>query len=55
MGIARVDEGLAMVAPNVRVGYLKHTAVAGSRRTVAEEVAGVMQEQMEARRAMEEA
>jgi hypothetical protein len=39
MGIVRVDEGLAMVAPNVRMGYLKHTAVAGSRRTAAEEEA----------------
>jgi len=54
MGTVRVDEGIAMVAPKVRVGYLKQTAVAGSRRTVAEEAASGMQELMEAKRAMEE-
>lgn len=54
MGTVRVDEGVAMVAPKVRVGYLKQTAVAGSRRTVAEEAASGMQELMEAKRAMEE-
>jgi ABC-type Mn2+/Zn2+ transport system ATPase subunit len=55
MGTVRVDEGTAMVAPKVRVGYLKQTAVAGSRKTVAEEAASGMEEIMEAKRKMEEA
>jgi ATP-binding cassette subfamily F protein 3 len=36
-GTVRMDSGKALVAPKVRVGYLKQSAVSGSTRTVAEE------------------
>jgi ATPase subunit of ABC transporter with duplicated ATPase domains len=55
MGALRIDEGTAMVAPKVRVGYLKQTAVAGSTKTVAEEAASGMKEITENKIKMEQA
>lgn len=55
MGTVRIDEGDALVGPKTRVGYLKQTAVAGSKRTVAQEAASGMQEIEDARIAMETA
>ena len=43
-GTVRVDEGQALVASKVRVGYLKQTAVSGSTKTVREEAASEMDE-----------
>ena len=41
-GTVRMDAGKALVAPKVRVGYLKQSAVSGSVRTVAEEARSEM-------------
>lgn len=41
-GTVRMDSGKALVAPKVRVGYLKQSAVSGSVRTVAEEARSEM-------------
>jgi ATP-binding cassette subfamily F protein 3 len=41
-GTVRMDTGKALVAPRVRVGYLKQSAVSGSTRTVAEEARSEM-------------
>eukprot|EP00587_Corethron_hystrix_P002067 CAMPEP_0113314504 /NCGR_PEP_ID=MMETSP0010_2-20120614/10535_1 /TAXON_ID=216773 ORGANISM="Corethron hystrix, Strain 308" /NCGR_SAMPLE_ID=MMETSP0010_2 /ASSEMBLY_ACC=CAM_ASM_000155 /LENGTH=627 /DNA_ID=CAMNT_0000170797 /DNA_START=59 /DNA_END=1942 /DNA_ORIENTATION=- /assembly_acc=CAM_ASM_000155 len=41
-GTVRMDTGKALVAPKVRVGYLKQSAVSGSTRTVAEEAKSEM-------------
>jgi len=43
-GSVRIDEGDALVASKVRVGYLKQTAVSGSKKTVREEAASEMEE-----------
>lgn len=52
-GSVRKDSGKALVAPKVRVGYLRQTAVAGSIKTVFEEAASEMSEINEARAKME--
>jgi len=41
-GAIRMDEGMAMIGPKVKCGYLRQTAVSGSVRTVAEEAASEM-------------
>eukprot|EP00804_Cyclotella_cryptica_P006801 CCRYP_010939-RC/>CCRYP_010939-RC protein AED:0.08 eAED:0.08 QI:137/1/1/1/1/1/7/377/665 len=41
-GSVRIDEGKALVASKVKVGYLKQTAVSGSTKTVREEAASEM-------------
>ena len=41
-GTVRMDTGRALVAPKVRVGYLKQSAVSGSTKTVAEEARSEM-------------
>jgi ATPase subunit of ABC transporter with duplicated ATPase domains len=41
-GTVRMDSGKALVAPKVRLGYLKQSAVSGSVRTVAEEARSEM-------------
>ena len=43
-GTVRIDEGEALVASKVKVGYLKQTAVSGSTKTVREEAASEMDE-----------
>mmetsp|Transcript_15888 Transcript_15888/g.36628 ORF Transcript_15888/g.36628 Transcript_15888/m.36628 type:complete len:726 (-) Transcript_15888:548-2725(-) len=43
-GAVRIDQGKALVASKVKVGYLKQTAVSGSRKTVRDEAASEMQE-----------
>jgi len=43
-GSVRIDEGTALVASKVKVGYLKQTAVSGSTKTVKEEAASEMEE-----------
>lgn len=43
-GTVRIDEGRALVASKVKVGYLKQTAVSGSAKTVRDEAASEMQE-----------
>ena len=48
-GTVRMEEGRACVAPKVKVGYLKQTAVSGSQKTVKEEAASEMTEINEAR------
>jgi len=50
-----MDDGIALVGPRVRVGYLKQTAVSGSTRTVAQEAASEMIEINTARARMERA
>ena len=47
-GTVQMEEGKAIVAPKVKVGYLKQTAVSGSIKTVAEEAASEMIEINEA-------
>lgn len=49
-GSVRKDSGTALVAPKVRVGYLKQTAVAGSIKTVFEEAASEMADINEAKK-----
>lgn len=44
----RTDDGVALVAPKIRVGYLKQTAVSGSTKTVSEEARSEMFEINEA-------
>ena len=53
-GSVRIDEGEALVASKVRVGYLKQTAVSGSTKTVREEAASEMTEINAAKQRMEE-
>ena len=48
-GTVQMDDGKALVAPKVTVGYLKQTAVSGSVKTVAEEAASEMFEINEAK------
>jgi len=43
-GSQRIDDGKALVASKVRVGYLKQTAVSGSTKTVREEASSEMEE-----------
>lgn len=43
-GTVNIDEGDALVASKVKVGYLKQTAVSGSTKTVREEAASEMEE-----------
>lgn len=43
-GSVRIDDGQALVASKVKVGYLKQTAVSGSTKTVREEAASEMEE-----------
>jgi ATPase subunit of ABC transporter with duplicated ATPase domains len=52
-GTVRKDSGKALVAPKVRVGYLRQTAVAGSNKTVFEEAASEMADINEAKAKME--
>ena len=47
-GTVQMEEGRAIVAPKIKVGYLKQTAVSGSTKTVAEEAASEMLEINEA-------
>eukprot|EP00557_Chaetoceros_sp_GSL56_P004276 CAMPEP_0176493338 /NCGR_PEP_ID=MMETSP0200_2-20121128/9497_1 /TAXON_ID=947934 /ORGANISM="Chaetoceros sp., Strain GSL56" /LENGTH=749 /DNA_ID=CAMNT_0017890997 /DNA_START=39 /DNA_END=2288 /DNA_ORIENTATION=+ len=54
-GTVRMDEGVALVAPKVDVGYLRQTAVAGSTKTVFEEASSEMKKIQEAKARMEEA
>ena len=54
-GTVRMDEGVALVAPKIDVGYLRQTSVSGSIRTVFEESASEMKEINEAKARMEEA
>lgn len=51
-GSVRIDEGKALVASKVKVGYLKQTAVSGSTKTVREEAASEMNLINEAREKM---
>ena len=41
-GTVRMDSGKALVHPNVRVGYMRQTAVSGSTKTVYEEAKSEM-------------
>lgn len=50
-----MDEGQALVAPNIDVGYLRQTAVSGSTRTVLEEAGSEMEAVNEAKARMETA
>ena len=43
-GTVRIDDGEALVASKVKVGYLKQTAVAGSKKTVRDEASSEMEE-----------
>lgn len=43
-GSVRIDDGEALVASKVKVGYLKQTAVSGSKKTVKDEAASEMEE-----------
>jgi ABC-type dipeptide/oligopeptide/nickel transport system ATPase subunit len=43
-GSVRIDDGEALVASKVKVGYLKQTAVSGSTKTVKDEAASEMAE-----------
>eukprot|EP00986_Skeletonema_menzelii_P003637 scaffold1151_cov144-Skeletonema_menzelii.AAC.4 len=43
-GSVRIDDGQALVASKVKVGYLKQTAVSGSTKTVKDEAASEMEE-----------
>jgi len=52
-GTVSMDEGKATVAPNLRVGYLKQSAVAGSNKTVYDEAASQMFDINNARKMME--
>lgn len=52
-GTVRIDEGTALVASKVKVGYLKQTAVSGSTKTVREEAASEMEEINKAKAHME--
>lgn len=54
-GTVRMDQGRAIVAPKIDVGYLRQTAVAGSTKTVFEEASSEMKKIQEARARMEEA
>ncbi|KAL7476941.1 hypothetical protein ACHAW6_002768 [Cyclotella cf. meneghiniana] len=51
-GSVRIDEGKALVASKVKVGYLKQTAVSGSTKTVRDEAASEMNVINEARENM---
>eukprot|EP01082_Thalassiosira_pseudonana_P002625 g3319.t1 g3319 contig12:1825500-1827834(-) len=52
-GTVRIDEGEALVASKVKVGYLRQTAVSGSTKTVKQEAASEMEEINEAKAWME--
>lgn len=52
-GTVRMDSGQALVHSNVRVGYLKQSAVSGSKRTVYEEAKSEMTVIEEARERLE--
>jgi len=52
-GSVRIDDGEALVANKVKVGYLKQTAVSGSTKTVREEAASEMYEINNARLRMQ--
>mmetsp|Transcript_13338 Transcript_13338/g.19986 ORF Transcript_13338/g.19986 Transcript_13338/m.19986 type:complete len:719 (+) Transcript_13338:78-2234(+) len=54
-GTVRMDDGVALVAPKIDVGYLRQTAVSGSSKTVFEEAASEMKEINEAKARMEDA
>ena len=54
-GTVRMDEGQALVHSNVRVGYLRQSAVSGSTKTVAEEARSEMTLVEEARERLEAA
>jgi len=43
-GTVRIDDGEALVASKIKVGYLKQTAVSGSTKTVKDEAASEMAE-----------
>mmetsp|Transcript_9215 Transcript_9215/g.11619 ORF Transcript_9215/g.11619 Transcript_9215/m.11619 type:complete len:745 (+) Transcript_9215:27-2261(+) len=48
-GSVRKDEGQALIAPKLRLGYLRQTAVSGSTKTVFDEAASEMNEINEAK------
>ena len=52
-GTVRKDEGKVLVAPKLRCGYLRQTAVAGSVKTVYEEAASEMKDINDAKAKME--
>jgi len=53
-GLQRIDEGEALIASKkIKVGYLRQTAVSGSKKTVAQEAASEMSEINEAKEWME--
>lgn len=54
-GTVRKDEGKAIIAPKLRCGYLRQTAVAGSTKTVYEEASSEMHEINNAKSKMEKA
>jgi ATP-binding cassette subfamily F protein 3 len=54
-GTVRMDEGTALVAPKIDVGYLRQTAVSGSDKTVFEEASSEMTKINEAKARMEAA
>ena len=54
-GSVRKDEGKALIASKLRLGYLRQTAVAGSMKTVFEEAASEMKEINDARKRMDDA
>ena len=54
-GTVRMDEGAALVAPKIDVGYLRQTAVSGSIKTVFEEAASEMKKINDAKARMAEA
>lgn len=54
-GTVRKDEGQALIAPKLRCGYLRQTAVAGSTKTVFEEAASEMKEINQSKMKMEKA
>ena len=54
-GTVRMDEGSALVAPKIDVGYLRQTAVSGSVKTVFEEAASEMKKINDAKVKMEKA
>jgi len=55
MGTVRTDEGRVLVAPKLRVGYLRQTAVSGSMKTVGEESMSEMEEINSAKEKMKNA
>ena len=53
-GTVRIDDGEALVGSKVKVGYLKQTAVSGSKKTVKDEAASEMEEINSAKKLMDQ-